>query len=76
MSVSPISNGAFAAMAAGARGELRATTMRSVFDGAGLLDENLAQGLDALEHQAHDLTQAGVAKMRGDLVGTLIDVLG
>ena len=76
MSASPISSGSFRAMAAGAIGGLRATFMRQAFDQAGVLDENLDAGLAALEEQARDLTDAGIAVAKDDLVGHLIDVMG
>ncbi len=76
MQASGISGSSFAAIGGGVRGELKANLLREAFDDAGVLDANLAEGFRAVESLAHQVTKAGLAQARHDLVGELIDVLG
>ncbi len=76
MHVSGIWGSSFAAIGGGVRGELKAKVLAEAFDSAGVLDANLAEGLRAVESLAHQVTEAGLAQAKHDLVGELIDVLG
>ncbi|MHC4414817.1 MAG: hypothetical protein ACYS0G_05990 [Planctomycetota bacterium] len=75
MSVSAVSGSSLAAIGAGVRGELKSTVLNRALNDAGLLDQNLARGLQAIEALAQSKTKSGLAALRADTAGTLIDVL-
>ena len=75
MSVPASSSSSIGAIAGGVRHELKAMVMRRALEDAGVLDENLARGFDAVEALARSTTRAGVEALRADTVGALIDVL-
>ncbi len=74
MSVSGVS-GSMAAIVGGVRGELKAMVMSRALEDAGLLDENLKRGLDEVQALARSTTEAGIAQLRADTVGIIIDAL-
>ena len=74
--MTPISGASFGAIVTGVRGQLKAATLRTAFDGAGLIDENLDQSIRTLDQASRDLSTAGVAAIQVDLIGRFLDAFG
>ena len=71
-----VGSSTFSAIVTGVWQQLMTPVIRESLASAGLLDENLARGYDALEETARNLTRAGLEMQRQDLLGELIDTLG
>ena len=70
------SSSPMSAVIAGMRAQHKAAMTSQVLGDAGLLDEQLAAGLDALEAEGRRLTDAGLTVAKHDLLGTLFDAIG
>lgn len=75
MSISGISGSGLSAMVVGLRGQLKAQQLSTTLKFAGLLDPNMAKGLDAMEASAKAITKAGVEIAKTKLLGNLLDDL-
>ena len=75
MSVSGISSGSFAAVAAGLRAQMQAQTMQTVLADSGLLSAELGAAYEILQQEGAAITQAGLEAVRMDVIGSTIDLL-
>ena len=74
MTIGGIQSSSFTAVVAGVRAGNDARMLREVFSSSGLLTEDLKQGLDELQQAGSSVTRAGLAGLRSELIGSLIDV--
>jgi hypothetical protein len=73
--IAGISGSSWSAILGGARSQLQAHVFARAVEEAGLLDDHLAAGFDALGRQSQSLSEAGLASARSDLLGSFIDAL-
>jgi hypothetical protein len=76
MHAAGVRGSSFAAIAAGVRAQINSRMLSGVMEDAGMMNGTLAEEFDAVNAAARQLTDAGLAGARLDLVGTLIDALG
>ena len=62
-------------MAQGLRGQLKAQQLSTTLNSAGMLNPNMAKGLDAMQASSKAITKAGAEIAKTKLLGNLLDVL-
>jgi hypothetical protein len=60
-------------LAAGLRAQMDVRLQKTALGIGGLLEPGLAKAFDALEISGQEIAQAGAAKMKADMVGSLLD---
>lgn len=74
-SISGISSGSWFAILGGVRGQFQTQVFTRAIEEVGLPDDTLAAGFHALDRQSRQLTEAGLASARLDLIGSFVDTL-